>query len=299
MRTATPLEYGRVVAHKRKQRREHLRHTHFRNAIGLVDVVDGNLRGSAPSHHARAPRANRRKVFVHIIVASLRNKLLIGRTVHRVEAKRKRPPANGRERLIDVVFEFEENALGIDDVLEWTRRKLKLRCGLNSYRSSRASHAEQVAAMNSGFGVFLLKRSEHVAHAVGLTVGDRVARAIDANMLELDSHSTAFGLRARAQMRHDCRNVFLTRRLARSELRIARSSCFPHKVLISLPRSTTPTRCRPSCGPKPCMAPMVTRARLFQREHKTIPRRRCQLVGKHDENPALNRRQTRGFGRGL
>ena len=61
------------------------------------------------------------------------------------------------------------------------------------------------------------------------------SRAIDANMLKLDSHSTTFGLRARAQMRHDYRNVFLTRRLARSELRIAHSSCFPHKVLISLP----------------------------------------------------------------
>ena len=118
-------------------------------------------------------------------------------------------------------------------------------------------------------------------------------------MLEFDSHSTTFGLRARAQMRHDCRNVFLTRRLARSELRIARSSCFPHKVLISLPRSTTPTRCRPSCGPKPCMAPMVTRTRLFQREHKTISRRRCQPVGEYDGNPALNSRRTRGLGRGL
>jgi len=153
--------------------------------------------------------------------------------------------------------------------------------------------------MNGGLGIFLLKRSEHVAHAVGLAVGDRVARAIDANMLEFDSHSTAFGLRARAQMRHDCSNVFLTRRLARSELRIARSSCFPHKVLISLPRSTTPTRCHPSCGPKPCMAPMVTRTRLFRREHKTISRRRCQLVGEHDKSPALNSRRTHGFGRGL
>ena len=33
------------------------------------------------------------------------------------------------------------------------------------------------------------------------------------------------------------------------------------------------------------MAPMVTRTRLFQREHKTISRRRCQLVGEHDETP--------------
>ena len=139
--------------------------------------------------------------------------------------------------------------------------------------------------MNGGLGIFLLKRGEHVAHAVGLAVGDRITRAIDTNMLEFDSHSTAFGLRARAQMCHDCSNVFLTRRLARSELRIARSSCFPHKVLISLPRSTTPTRCHPSCGPKPCMAPMVTRTRLFRREHKTISRRRCQLVGEHDETP--------------
>ena len=59
MRTTAALKHGRVVAHERKERRKHLRHAHFRNAVGFIEVIDGNLRGSAPSHHARAPRANR------------------------------------------------------------------------------------------------------------------------------------------------------------------------------------------------------------------------------------------------
>ena len=84
------------------------------------------------------------------------------------------------------------------------------------------------------------------------------------------------------------------------------ASCALRAAVAFLIRSSFPSRAaqRPRvatlhAGLNHVMAPMVTRTRLFRREHKTISRRRCQLVGEHDESPALNSRRTRGFGRGL
>ena len=76
-----------------------------------------------PTRIVRAPRANRRKVFVHVVVARFRIAPYRphgspGRTSVRAPARQ------WGERLIGVIFEFEEDALGIDEALEWPRRKL-------------------------------------------------------------------------------------------------------------------------------------------------------------------------------